>query len=164
MKIRRLYIGDFGILRNQVLENVNPGIVVIGGLNRAGKSTFMQVLKYLGFGFPTGKGLPPASGKYEVEADIGLNVGDTYNLRLSGYAQPSIRRTFGSDTEFASARDIFELDDFTYQRLFIITLDELNRSMAVPSQEKRKLQSILLGAGFSDMLFIPRLEKDFTNE
>jgi len=42
MKIRRLYIGDFGIIRNQLLSDIGGGLVVIGGPNRAGKTSFMQ--------------------------------------------------------------------------------------------------------------------------
>ncbi len=30
IKIQRLYIGDFGIIRNQILEQIEPGMVVIG--------------------------------------------------------------------------------------------------------------------------------------
>ena len=48
MKIRRLHIGDFGIIRNQTLDDLGQGLVVIGGPNRAGKTSFMQVLRYLG--------------------------------------------------------------------------------------------------------------------
>ena len=164
MKIQRLYIGDFGILRNQTLEDIHPGIVVIGGLNRAGKSTLMQVLRYLGYGFPQGRGLPPASSKYEAEADIRLDIGDVYNLKLSGHSQPILRRLSGTDKELMSAGDLYRLDDFTYGQLFTITLDELNRNDNMSSDDKRRLKSILLGAGFSDMLLIPQLEQEFYKE
>lgn len=167
MKIQRLYIGDFGILRNQTLDSIHPGIVVIGGLNRAGKSTLMQVLKFLGYGFPKGGGLPPAAVKYEVEADVKLGTGDVYNLSLSGHGQPIIKRIFKGQRqgrEYSSAQELFVLDDFTYQCLFTITLDELNRSQSLGSEDRRRLQSILLGAGFSDMLLIPQLEQDFYKE
>ncbi len=60
IKIQRLHIRDFGILRDQTLEPLHPGLVVIGGLNRAGgKSTLMHVLRCLGYGFPRGGNLPP---------------------------------------------------------------------------------------------------------
>lgn len=164
MKIQRLYIGDFGILRNQILDDINPGIVVIGGLNRAGKSTFMQVLRYLGYGFPQGRGLPPASNKYEAEADIRLDAGDVYNLRLMGHSQPVLKRISGNQEHIVSTEELYGLDDFTYGQLFTITLDELNRDPRMSNDDRRRLQSILLGAGFSDMLLIPQLEEDFYRE
>lgn len=55
MKIRRLFIKDFGIFQNELLEDIAPGLVVIGGHNRAGKTTFLELLRYLPFGFPRKK-------------------------------------------------------------------------------------------------------------
>ena len=42
---------------NQTLEDLHPGLVIVGGCNRAGKSTFMQVLQYLGY-VPSGGSFP----------------------------------------------------------------------------------------------------------
>lgn len=164
MRIQRLYIGDFGILRNQTLEQIHPGIVVIGGPNRAGKSTFMQVLRYLGYGFPQGGALPPANSKYEAEADIKLKEGHIYNLRLSGYGQPMLRRISGAGEEITSAEEIYGLDAFTYRQLFTISLDELSKNHNISNHDQQKLQSILLGAGFSDVLLAPQLEEEFYKE
>ena len=75
MKIQRLYIGDFGILRNQTLDELDPGLVVIGGLNRAGKSTLMQVLRYLGC-FPRTGTCHRLIAGMKPKADIRLGVGD----------------------------------------------------------------------------------------
>jgi len=43
MYIKKIHISDFGIIRNQTLNDILPGIVVIGGFNRAGKSTFINL-------------------------------------------------------------------------------------------------------------------------
>ena len=169
MKIKRLYIEDFGILRNQILEDLHPGIVVIGGLNRAGKTTLMQVLRYLGYGFPQSGQLPPATNKHKAEADIILDSGDIYNISLSGYGQPVLKRIPLTEEktlndEIINVEDIFGIDDFTYRQLFTITLDELNRNYGISDHEKRKLQSILLGAGFKDILLLPQLKDEFYKE
>ncbi len=164
MKIQRLYIGDFGILRNQVLDEIHPGIVVIGGHNRAGKSTFMQVLRYLGYGFPQGRDLPPASSIYEAEADVKLDIGDIYNIKLRGYGQPILKRISGTDRKLVDVGELYGIDDFTYGQLFTIALDQLSGNYNMPRDDKRRLKSILLGAGFSDMILIPQLEQDFYRE
>jgi uncharacterized protein YhaN len=169
LKIKRLYIEDFGILRNQILEDLHPGIVVIGGLNRAGKTTLMQVLRYLGYGFPQSGQLPPATNKHKAEADIILDSGDIYNISLSGYGQPVLKRIPLTEEktlndEIINVEDIFGIDDFTYRQLFTITLDELNRNYGISDHEKRKLQSILLGAGFKDILLLPQLKDEFYKE
>src|SRR5690554_3615321 len=79
VRIRRMWIGDFGILREQLVDKINDGVVVIGGLNRAGKSTFMQLLKHIGYGFPQGGHLPPANSRYFVEFDAALDSGQVCN-------------------------------------------------------------------------------------
>ena len=104
MRIQRLYIGDFGIFRNQALDELAPGLVVIGGPNRSGKTTFMQILRYLGFGFPQGANLPPPTHEYHVEAVVEAG-NELWNIRVNGYGKPrvsgpqgqtgSIERLFG---------------------------------------------------------------------
>ena len=88
MRIKRLHIGDFGILQNQTLEDLNSGLVVVGGHNRAGKSTFMQVLRYLGYGIP-GSSAFRCNVEYMVDADVLDEIsGLLYHIRLQGAADP----------------------------------------------------------------------------
>lgn len=160
MRIKRLYIGDFGILRNQTLDDIKPGIVVVGGRNRSGKSTLMKVLRYLCSGFTKNGPLPPAKTKYRVEADIiPGRSNDICTLKLEGYSAPQLFS--GSDKEY-TIDDLYP-DDFTYKHLYTISLDQL---AALPPDLEGKdgvsrLQSALLGAGLSDIAGIPRLEKNF---
>ncbi len=158
MKIRRLHIGDFGIIRNQTLDDLGQGLVVIGGPNRAGKTSFMQVLRYLGYGFPRGANLPPATHEYHVEATIGLES-DVWDLRLQGHGNPRVTGTGGGTIP---AAELFgDLDMFTYHQLFTISLDELRLlPEGVSSGEQSKLQSVLLGAGLADVARIPAIIKE----
>ena len=160
MQIKRLYIKDFGIFNNQSLNDLDSNIVVIGGLSRAGKTTLMNILRYVGYGFPRSNDLPPARNKYQIESDILFNNRE-FNIQLSGYAVPNIN--LKQDDEISSIRDIYHLDYFTYQQLFTLSLDELKR---VPSgvDDQEKLQSILIGAGFSEILQLPQLEDYFNKE
>ena len=160
MHLKRLYIKDFGIFNNQSLDGLDSNLVVIGGLNRAGKTTLMTILRYLGYGFPRSKELPPATSKYEVESDL-LHNEKRYNIQLNGYGDPDIN--IKPDDEISSIKDIYHLDYFTYQQLFTLSLDELKR---IPAgvQDKEKLQSILIGAGFSEILQLPQLEEYFGKE
>ena len=158
LKIKRLHIGDFGIIRNQTLDDLGPGLIVIGGPNRAGKTSFMQVLRYLGYGFPLGANLPPATHEYHVEATL-LSGDELWDLLISGYGKP---RVTGSKDKSVSAASLFgELDLFTYHQLFTISLDELRLlPEGVSKGEQAKLQSVLLGAGLADVARIPRLKDE----
>jgi len=135
-------------------------MVIIGGKNRAGKTTLFQILRFLGYGFPRGINLPPASNQYGVEGDLLLDNGETLNINLEGYREPEL-----NNTNYSSAKAIYGgIDSFTYQRLFTIDLDELQRiPSGVNSDKTEKLQSILLGAGLADIIKLPRLEESFRN-
>ncbi|MBM7623795.1 AAA family ATPase [Sporohalobacter salinus] len=161
MKIERLDINDFGIISNQTLKDINSGIVVIGGLNRAGKTTMFQILRHLGYGFSKKNSLPSARNRYQVGADIRLDNGARYNISLDGYKEPKLNKLDNAiDKVEISCRDIYKnLDFFTYQQLFTISLDELQQVPQENSQQKR-LQSILLGAGLSDIIEIQSISKN----
>jgi uncharacterized protein YhaN len=163
LQIKNLYIKDFGIFNNQTLNNLDSNIIVIGGLNRAGKTTLMNVLQYMGYGFPRGKNLPPATNRYEVEGDLLLD-NQKYKVQLNGYGKPIINAMLNDDvSDISSIKDIYHLDYFTYQQLFTVSLDELKR---IPDgvEDKEKLQSILIGAGFSEMIHLPQWEEYFNKQ
>lgn len=155
-----MHIRDFGILRDQTLDGLHSGLVVIGGLNRAGKSTLMHVLRYLGYGFPRSGNLPPATVQYEVEADI-RQENALFSLRLSGHGAPTVNRISGSGADVNEAAMLYRLDGFTYRQLFTITLEELQSIENLPAGERRRLQSVLLGAGLKEVAMLPQLRKEF---
>jgi uncharacterized protein YhaN len=168
-----MYIADFGIIRNQTLDNISNGLVVIGGLNRAGKSTFMEILRHIAWGFPKNMAIPFTGDKYDVSCDLQTDEDLVYNIRLAGYAEPSVNVIPGAGSIFtgdvpgsaSSAQDIFVIDKFTYQQLFTINLGLLRKVPEdMTDKESRKLYSVLLGAGIEEIAHIPDIEKDFLKE
>jgi uncharacterized protein YhaN len=166
MHIKRLYIGDFGILQNQTLEHLNPGLVIVGGRNRAGKSTFMKVLKHLGYGFAKGGQLPPANVRYQVDADVIQEETNTlYHIRLDGQSEPECTLSANSSLSNVPVKDIFPVDAFTYQNVFAVSLEQLARiPEGMSGKEALQLHSVLLGAGLSDIAGIPQMEGKFMKE
>jgi len=155
--IQRLSIGDFGIFRDQVMEDIAPNIVLIAGPNRAGKTTLMQALRYLGYKFPRTDIIPPATTEYKLEADLQVDDSSRYVLTRSGYSDPQLSGNNG-----LQLRDIYHIDDFTYRQLFTISLDELRRiPERIDSKETKQLQSVLLGAGMVDLMMIPSVKSEF---
>jgi uncharacterized protein YhaN len=158
VRIQRLYIGDFGVFRNQTLDSLSTGLIVVGGLNRAGKTTFLQILRHLGYGLPRVQSLPPASSRYEIESDVILDSGDRYCIRLLGYGEPQISCLTGGGGICGCSEIYNNLDAFTYRQLFTISLDELQGVQdGTDKQSQKKLQSIMLGAGLTDIVGIPQV-------
>lgn len=151
MKINRLYIGDFGIYRNALMEDISSKIVVIGGLNRSGKTTFLDILRNMPFGFP--KNLRPSSIEYYLECDFEDENEEKLSLRINGLKEPQI--SFKNDSRKYTDKLYGDIDKFTYSQLYTITLDELKKLNNKNDEEK--LQAVLLGAGISDIVHVPKL-------
>ena len=158
MRLKNLHIMDFGILRNQTLNRIKPGMVVIGGFNRAGKTTFLHVLRHLFYGIKRSAKLPPATQEYRIEAELELADGREASVRLKGYAQPEV---FLSGGEKAGNPLLCgSIDEFTYQQLYTISLNELCNLPEGADGQATKLQSVLLGAGLTDVAAIPQLHAE----
>lgn len=160
MKYEGIYINDFGIFNNSRIENLNPSFNIIGGGNRAGKTTFLKLLRYIGYGIPKTDKVPPARSNYNVEAIVN-DLDNRYSVKLNGYAKPKVNIINNNDCDI---KKIFsDVDQFTYNQLFTITLDEL-RKLPEGVNDKEKLQSVLIGAGLKEYTLLPRLEKSFYSE
>lgn len=160
MKIKRLYLGDFGIFRNEKIENISPEIVVIGGLNRAGKSTFMEVLRHLGYGFGKGENISKANIQYKIEGDVINEFNEEFNISIDGYGEPRVNSINNKNN--LTALEIYNnLDSYSYKQLFTISLDELRK---INSKDEEKIQSILLGAGLNEIVEIPKIVSNLRKE
>ena len=162
MKYKEFYIRDFGIFRHQKIENLNNNINVIGGLNRAGKTTFLEMIRYLPYGFPKRENFIPANNRYDVETVLEYE-NKNYNLITKGYSSPLLKEKNQKENNI-NIRDIFEIDNFSYKQLYTISLEQLKRIPKSASANKEKLQSILLGAGFGDLLELQDLKENFNNK
>ncbi|ERI89629.1 hypothetical protein HMPREF1982_04494 [Clostridiales bacterium oral taxon 876 str. F0540] len=159
MKIKRLYIRNYGIYRNELIENISSKIVVIGGINRSGKTTLLEILRNMPYGFS--KGQRGLKEDYYVEADLESFSKENYIMRVEGFREPKITETLtGRD---AYIKELYgNVDRFTYSQLYTITLDELRKSNI--KAEEEKLQAVLLGAGLSDIVHIPKIMEELKKE
>ena len=160
MQIKNLDLDDFGCFRRARLQNVDSGLTVIAGPQRAGKTTFMEAVRHLGYGIPRGNGLPPATDQYDLTADVVVD-GAEYELALTGYGDPALAPVNGAPDRALS--DVFgNLGPAQYQQLFTISLDELRR-MPTSLDDDVSLSAILLGAAYGDVLKIPQIQAAFSD-
>lgn len=162
MHYKNLYIRDFGIFKNQNLNDISENLVVIGGKNRAGKSTFLKLLRYLPYGLPQNNSIPPASNQYYIEAELEKEK-KKYNLIVKGYSRPEV---VTKEQKQQTAAELFNhLNQLTYQQLFSISLNELQQlsKIAKGKKKEKRLFSILMGAGFSELVKVPELADKYFN-
>lgn len=162
MNIKSLFIKDFGIFYNELIEDISSGMLVIGGYNRSGKTSFFNLLRYIGYGFPRNNDFIPARQKHELEAVVQTSNREEFSLNLKGFAEPVVSVIKG-ERKIDSAVELYNgLDFFTYQQLFTISLDELqSRNTGLAKKELKRLNSILLGAGLKELLLLPQIEDYF---
>ncbi|NLJ81259.1 MAG: hypothetical protein GX335_09570, partial [Firmicutes bacterium] len=125
--------------------------------------TLLHVLRYLGYGFPRGSGLPAPQSRYELEAELSFDQ-NLYQLSLQGYGEPVLEKIGGKNPSLQEVRELYPLDGFTYRQLFTITLDELGPVRNLPREDHYRLQSVLLGAGLKDVMLLPQLARKFFNQ
>jgi len=155
LKITELDIRDFGVFQGEKLKDLGDGIIVIGGANRSGKTSLMQVLRNIPFGFSKSRDLPPPKFQYDVRCDLQLEDAANAYVLLKGFSNPEIvyNNTKDNDTN----KGLYNIDKVTYRELFTISLDELNKKS---DKEDSDLQSMLLGAGFKHIVKIPSIVKE----
>lgn len=157
MWIKELDIRDLGILQGEKMNNIGKGIVVVGGLNRAGKSTLMNAVRYIGYGFRNNNlsEVPQAQVQYYIRAKVNtLDYGEGL-IELKGFGKPQ----FIFENSNKNTQDVYgNIDLFTYKQLFTITLDELRRENI---KDNNELQAVLLGAGFRDLINMPLIAERF---
>jgi uncharacterized protein YhaN len=158
MYLSQITIRDLGVdlFQNARMDGIDDEVVVIGGPQRAGKTTFLEAIRRLGYGIERNPDLPPAVDEYSLQATINHD-GHEYVLKLEGHSDPSLIGTGG-----AQPLDLDVLyggvSKTQYQQLFTITLDELERipdSIDTPED----LAEVLLGAAYGDVALIPDVEQ-----
>lgn len=152
------------MFRDERLDELDKGIIVIGGHNRAGKTSFMKLFRHLGFGFlENAKGLPKPNVEYGVNYDVECIDGKTFNVEINGSKSPIVK---GLNTKKdISIEELYgNVDYFTYKQLFTISLDELQNTSLEGAKELSSMQSILLGAGFKEIIHIPKILKELQGE
>lgn len=158
MHLNELRIDDFGCFRGARLENLDDSLVVIGGPQRAGKTTFMQALRQFPDGVGRGDNIPPATDEYRIDAEI-THDGQQYRYLLNGHASPSVSAIDGG-SEVASHEIFGPVTERQYRNLYTISLDELRR-LPPGIDDSEDLAQILLGGAYGDIAEIPDIEDQF---
>lgn len=157
MRLREIDLDDFGCFQHARMDGIGDGLVVVGGPQRAGKTTFMQAVRRLGYGIGTGDDVPPPSDTYRIRT-IAEQQGEEYRLSVEGHAEPTFTALDGDGN--LEIGDVYGLSPVQYRQLFTISLDEL-RHVPDGISDQSDLAEILLGAAYGDIGEIPEIEAVF---
>ena len=134
MRIHRLHVNGFGRFSDLGLGPFERPVTVFHGLNEAGKSTLLEFIRRVFFGFPDGRSssnpYPPlAGGRHGGSVTIVSDNGETVTVqRFQGTGGGPVRLTaeFGEPLpEGDLSRLLGQHSRDVFQNVFTFTLDEL---------------------------------------
>lgn len=160
MKIRAIEVYGFGIFSGRFFS-VDAPVTLFYGKNEAGKSTLMQLIRFLFFGFPERtrpeqRYAPLYGGRHGGAVQFALPDGKVYRLERLGErgSRPLLYDEAGSVLDEAEWSRIFGgMTGETYRQLFAFGLDELQEIGALQREEvSRYLFDAGFGAGAGQLL------------
>ena len=162
MRFSEIRLEDFGCFVDAGIRDLDDGLTVIAGPQRAGKTTFMQAVRQFGYGISQGSNLPPPSDRYTLSAIVEFQ-GNSYRIGIDHFAAPTVT-SLDPGAPDRSARDLFGgMRQEQYRQLYTISLDELRRDPASLDDDV-ELARVLLGAGFGDARRLPDIIDDLGSQ
>ena len=155
MRITGLHIDGFGRFADRGFGPLERPVTVFYGPNEAGKSTLLEFIRRILFGFPSGRNrgneYPPlAGGRHGGRVTIATDAGEIITIdRAPGRGDGPVSLTTAtgetlSDTELA--RLLGNHSKSVFQNIFAFTLDELNNESLL-NDDSVNLQIYSAGIG-----------------
>ncbi len=156
MKIKEIHIDGFGVFSGLHLTGIGPGINLVYGANEFGKSTFLEFVRRVMFGYPDARrrlNQYPAlnGGAYGgwLAAELDNNGGELRIERGKG-------RSGGDLSVFLDGRElpggqpeldrILRMNEHFYRNVYAISLDELQQLESLDNEE---IRNRIYGAGLN---------------
>lgn len=159
MRISAFHADGFGLLHDQGLDRLCPQLCLFEGPNESGKSTLVELLRFLLFGDPgpRARRRPPLrGGSPGGRLHLRTEAGEEFLLER-GVAGPTIRRLGeGGDRVEPGAPDepserwFGGLDRTTFDRVFAIGLEEL-QGLDVIEEEAFRGRLLAAGSGLGEV-------------
>jgi uncharacterized protein YhaN len=170
MQLREIHIDGFGIFCNTRLIGLKPGLNIIYGKNEFGKTTLLEFIRRILFGFPTKK------DKINLYNPVnGGSMGGSLKVELQNGEGLVISRTpgtHGGDVRISTPQEVLQGQDVLthvlgnaskdiYRNIYAFTLDELHDFNSLTGDEvKNRIYGAGLGLG---SLSLKNIEKELEN-
>lgn len=166
MYICRLHIDGFGMFHNQGVQSLPNGIILFLGDNESGKTTLMEFIRMVLFGFHrrgSRNNYPPlGGGNHSGRIQVVMKNGQLFTIER-GFGHVAIADE-GGDPERVepSERLLGGINRQTFERIFAIGLRDM-QGLDVLSQENVRGRLIAAGAGLG-AASVPVKMQDIDNE
>ncbi|MBT5376018.1 MAG: AAA family ATPase [Nitrospinaceae bacterium] len=157
MQIRELHIDGFGIFANKRITGLTPGINIIYGKNEFGKTTMLEFIRRILFGFPTKKDktnlyLPVHGGSLGGSLKVVLQNGEDLVIsRGAGTHGGTVRISTPTDVlqgQSVLSHLLGNASKDIFKNVYAFTLDELHDFNSLNGDEvKNRIYGAGLGLG-----------------
>jgi len=168
MYLSGFHIDGFGIYHDQGVQDLPPGLVLFVGDNESGKTTLMEFLRTLLFGFPrrapTRNDYDPwRGGNHGGRLQVVMHDGRPYTIERSGRHPATITQAGGTRMQIEPALHLLGgLDRDTFKHVFAVGLNEL-QGLGVLSQEGVRGRLLAAGTGLGSAS-VPEVMKGLDKE
>jgi uncharacterized protein YhaN len=169
MYITGLHIDGFGIYHDQGLQGLPLGLVLLVGDNESGKTTLMEFLRTLLFGFPrkskkpVNEYEPLRGGNHGGRLATVMQDGRQFTISRPGRAPANLTPAGGATIQAEPGLQLLGgLDRDTFKHVFAVGLDEL-QGLEVLSQEGVRGRLLAAGAGLGSAS-VPEVMKGLDKE
>ncbi|MDA8292013.1 MAG: AAA family ATPase, partial [Actinomycetota bacterium] len=155
MRITGWRVDGFGVLADHRVDEIPPGLTIVHGPNEAGKSTLLDFVRDVLFGFPGGstpKRAPRRGGRYGGTLFLADDDGLAWTVERHDRADAVVTGPGGVvAADSALPRLLGGVDRKVFESIFAFGLDELAAIRALDAEEVRDLvfSAGVLGAGRS---------------
>ncbi len=149
MRIQRLSISAFGASRNLEFSNLDGGLTVIYGTNEAGKTTLMNFLRAMLYGFDGARRqryIPPSSGQRGGGAiDVVTAEGRARVVRYAAGADPRADELTLTAADGLPRRGAWlsamlaDVDEAMFNNIFAVGLDEIQELSTLSDSDAAQL-------------------------
>ena len=159
MQLRKIHIDGFGVFHNKSVTGLKPGLNIVYGKNEFGKTTLLEFIRRILFGFPT----KTKNNKTNLYPPLnGGSMGGSLKVELQNGKGLVIARspgTHGGDVRISTPQEIMQGQDVLndlmgnaskdiYQNIYAFTLDELHDFKSLTGDEvKNRIYGVGLGLG-----------------
>lgn len=167
MKLRHLELENYGIHEQQTFDFGENGLHVIHGRNEAGKSTLLQAVRELLFGFRRQNPYAPDSTKKKMKAAATLRLAEGQELEITRrQTKNALTGQFLDDSETIDDARWRELltgaDQQLYEHVFGFALKEL--ATGEESLKEANINEALFGGGLGRLHDYKQLLSDIEEE